>query len=162
MFCALLSTTEYGHAFEAARALGADNLVAVRVQMRRANMLTCYFVAAPAADAPVGVLAAYRAECIALMSGAVEALERRRVAGTLLPGKCSATEEAWQARLLQLRNANMPAAEAASQATLVGYQLFMHGGVQVCVSLDTHARMLWTVPTYLFSHLLNTSCTLQT
>jgi hypothetical protein len=69
------------------------------------------------------VLAAHCAEVVALYSTVVAALERRRAAGTLLEGKCTAAEEAYEGAYL--REANCPPAEAASLAKLVGYGTFL-------------------------------------
>ena len=117
----------YGRAAEAARSLGADNLVALHLQLRQCSMLCVAYAAVAPLDASSSYLrtcAAYRAEAIMLLSGAVEALERRRAAGTLLDGKCSAAEEAWNAGVLQRRHRHSPA-EAASLAAFVGYEEFL-------------------------------------
>ena len=121
----LRAAENYGRAAEAARALGVDNLVALNMQLHQGNPL-CIFVTWPDAAVAPRVLAAHRAELITLLSGVMAALERRRVAGTLLEGKCTAVEEAWRANELQRDNANMPAVVAASWAALVGYNLFLH------------------------------------
>ena len=113
-----------GRAAEAARALGADNLVTLNLLMQRGHALNTYAVSAPDAADP-RVLAAHRAEGIALLSDAMEALERRRVAGTLLEGTCSAAEEAWRFALLEQENPGIPAAALASRAALVGCEQFM-------------------------------------
>ena len=113
----------YGRAAEAARAFGADNLVELRMRLRQGMMLGC-FGTSPyvVADPGPGVRAAHRAESLALYSGALEVLERRRLAGTLQEGTCAAVEEAWLAlEIQQQRHAHFTAAYAASLAKLVGY-----------------------------------------
>ena len=111
--------------------MGEDNLVTLHVQLQRGNMLLCYAVTARAAAAvEPKIRAAHRAECVALFSGAVAALERRRMAGTLLEGKCAAAEEAWyRSELPHQTNAQMTTVEAASWAALVGYNMFMFTAV---------------------------------
>ena len=119
----LHAAENYGRAAEAARALGEDNLVCVNTQLRQSAVLLGYAEAALQTGADRRMLAAYRAEGFALFSSAVAALERRRAAGTLLAGKCTAAEEAWFVCKLQLiDNANKPPAVAASLAALFGYE----------------------------------------
>ena len=121
----LRAAENFGRAADAARALGEDNLVGVRMQLRRSNMLSGY-AGAPSVANTVDprVLAAHRGECIALVSSALAALERRRVADTLLEGKCAAVEEAWYANTFQQHAHNLPAAMLARTVTLVGYEEF--------------------------------------
>ena len=97
----LRAAENYGRAAEAARALGADNFATAFLQLQQGTMLMIYVGSSPNATADPRVRAARTSEFIALLSGAVEALERRRVADTLLEGKCSAAEEAWRADELQ-------------------------------------------------------------
>jgi len=121
----LRAANYYGRAAEAARDLGPDNLVTVEMQQSQAAMLRNYVgsVADPNTSNPLYVIAAYRAECISLLSAVVAALERRRVAGTLLEGKCSAAEEAWYTA--ELRDAGHSSASAAGWAPLVGYDTYL-------------------------------------
>ena len=108
----LRAAENYGRSAEAARALGEDNLVVLHMRVLRGDMLLFHAVcAADVVSADAHSLAAHRTECIALFSGATEVLERRRVAGTLLEGKCAAVEEAWSAYC-----------RGASWAALVGYE----------------------------------------
>ena len=132
---ALRAAENYGHAAEAARVLGADNLVALQMKLEHGNMLCVYATNAPIFTTDPRVMAAHRAECITLLSGAVEALERRRVAGTLLEGKCTAVEEAWRARETQQRSTHMPAAIAVSLATMVGHEAFMDAATRALTVL---------------------------
>ena len=126
---ALRAAENFGRAAEAARALGADNFVALHMELRQGNMLGGYAMASQDDTADLRIRAgACRAECIALLSGAVEALERRRLAGTLQEGKCAAFEEAWLTASV-LRLEAVPAAFAASWAALVGYEQFMRAAV---------------------------------
>ena len=119
----LRAAENFGRAAAAARALGADNLVTVHMLLRQSNLNGC-FSAASADTADPRIRAAKR-DFVTLLSDAVEALERRRVAGTLLDGKCAAAEEAWLASMIESANAIMPASEVASLAALVGYEVFL-------------------------------------
>jgi len=64
----------------------------------------------------------------------VASLERRRLAGTLLEGKCTAAEEAWSAA--QMRDGNFTAAESVSLAKLVGYRAFLQAGAHLSSMLS--------------------------
>ena len=122
----LRAAENFGRAAEAACALGKDNLVALYMQMLRAGLLSGHVLNTfRASTADPRFLATLLAECMTLRVGAVEALERRRLAGTLLEGKCTAAEEAWYALLLQRLNSRFSAAEAASFAALVGYETYL-------------------------------------
>ena len=154
----LLSAAEsFGRAAEAARALGADNLVSVHMQLRQGGALTRFSMATPgllpaATDDPR--FGAARAEFIALLSDAVEALERRRVAGTLLEGRCAAAEEAWRAGEFLRLDARMTAAQAASRAALVGYEEFLRAAkfaTAVLSLVDVLAAVLTRAKLSLFS-----------
>jgi hypothetical protein len=124
------SAENYGRAAEAASALGADNLVAVSMQLSQANMLNTYAArAAHDGAAAPSVLAAHRASNIALLSAAVAALERRRVAGTLLEGSCTAAEEAWHATVvLPPRGGSLA---CAGWALLFGYEVYLNAAKHV-------------------------------
>ena len=140
----LRSAENYGRAAEAARALGADNLVMLHLQMRQGSMLGGHAVLAPSATTgsdPL-LLAACRAEYIKLFSGVIAVLERRRLADTLLAGTCSAAEESWRASAwlcLQLSsqrgNRHDAAATAASLAALFGYEEFVRAASGVLLAL---------------------------
>jgi len=133
----LLRAAEYySRAAEAARALdsGPDNLVVVCMQQTQAHALHCYVANVDDATADACVVAAHRAKCVVLLSAAVAALERRRVAGTLLEGNCTAVEEAWYAA--EWREASHSPAEAASQAKLVGYDSFLRAAHHSICLLD--------------------------
>ena len=139
----LRAAENYGRASEAARALGVDNLVALFMQLRHSSMLSIYTTTATTANgsAEPRVLAAHRAECIALLSDALEALERRRVADTLLDGKCDAVEEAWRATQIQRANSGeWTVAEATSMAALVGYEQFLRAA-KIAVDVLVYARL---------------------
>ena len=95
----LRAAENYGRAAEAARAFGPDNFVDAYMQLRQVNMF-CIFSAMTTgrdavADPPHFHDAAPSTSCVTLLSGVMAALERRRLAGTLLLGKCTAAEEAW-------------------------------------------------------------------
>ena len=89
----LRAAENFGRAAEAARPIGADNLVALCMLLRQGDMLGAYATSAPNATADPHMFAAHRAQAVAFISAAVAALERRRVAGTLLEGKCAIAEE---------------------------------------------------------------------
>ena len=108
----------FGRAAEAASALGADNLVEVFMKLRQSNMLGAHAANTPDAAAAT----AARVQRIALLSGAVEALERRRAADTLMEGKCTAVEEVWFTTLLQETHR----ARRSAFAALLGYSTFLH------------------------------------
>ena len=113
----LRAAENYGRAAEVARELGDDNIVTVTMQIQQGQLIHLCALGAPN-DTDPSICAARRAECIALFSDAVAALERRRMAGTLLEGKCTATEETWWAsQMQQIRN--WQAAEATSWAALL-------------------------------------------
>ena len=134
----LRAAEKYGRAAEVACALGADNLVALHMQLRQRAMLGGHVVASPDDSADQRIRAA---ECNALLSGVLEALERRRVAGTLLAGRCTAAEEAWRGHELQRDNPRFTAAQVADWASLVGYEEVLHGATNASSSL-LHARRL--------------------
>ena len=125
----LRAAENFGRAAEAAGALGADNLVTVHMRLQQGNMLGAQITLSSDYFPPV----LHCREYIALLSGAVEALERRRTAGTpagtLLEGTCSAVEEAWQTgQVLQGccgSRERVTAAEASSWAALFGYEEFI-------------------------------------
>ena len=137
----LRAVENYGRAVEAARALGADNLMALHMQQRQGGLLLTHAVhlAETTAAEADNRIAAHRAQCITLLSGAVAALERRRVADTLLEGKCTAVEEAWKAWDIQL-DARLSDVTAVSFAALVGYEQFLRAGAYV-LSVLAHARL---------------------
>ena len=91
----LRAAEKYGcAAAEAERALGsADNLVSMELRLLRADSIASFLLATE----PSITLGSLRAECVALVSATVSALERRRAADTPLNGKCSAAEQAWLA-----------------------------------------------------------------
>ena len=139
----LRAAENFGRAAEAARPLGADNLVMLQMQLMHSNMLGVYATSPDAVrTADPIALGAHRAECIALISGAVAGLERRRMAGTLLDGKCSAAEEAWRTVELRRLIATMPAADAASFAALTGYEDLLRAAAD-CSALLLRARMFF-------------------
>ena len=137
----LLRAAEYyGRAAQAACALGEDNLVALYAQLRQGNMLAGYATAPDARrSTDPRILSAHRAEFIALFCGVMEALERRRVADTLREGKCAAVEVTWLTSRWQevLRKRAVPVFDAASWATLVGYEQYLLGAV---LALEVLAR----------------------
>ena len=161
----LLSAAEnLGRAAEAARALGADNLVSVHMQLRQGGALFRFSMATPgllpaATDDPR--LGAARAEALALFSDAVEVLERRRVADTLLEGKCAAAEEAWRAGEFLRLDTRVTAAQAASRAALVGYEEFLRAAkyaAAVLTIVDVLAAVLTSAKLLSFSVVMERSC----
>ena len=119
----LRAAENYGRAAAAARALGVDNLVALQMELLQGMSVGSYIGGAPRGTDRL-ILAAHRAEYIGLIASAVAALERRRMACTLLEGKCAAVEEAWYANTFQQHAHNLPAAMLARTVTLVGYEEF--------------------------------------
>jgi len=121
----LRSAENYKRAAEAARALAPapDNLVALDIQLNQVHVLLNYALAVDDATFATSALAAHRAESVALLSAAMAALERRRVADTLLEGKCTAPEEAWASTVWA--DCGFSADEAAGLAKLVGYHTFL-------------------------------------
>ena len=137
----LRAAENYGRAAEAARALGADNLVEVCMLLQQSNMSYCYVSSASdATTADPNLVAAHRAACIALLSGAAMALERRRAAGTLLEGKCTAAEAVWRTSVVQRCNDDLPATQAASWGTLCGYEMFLRAAASA-LNVLARARM---------------------
>ena len=70
----------------------------------------------------------------------VQALQRRRAAGTLLKGKCSAAEEAWFVAEMRRANARLTAeqaAQAAGFAAAMGYAEFLATADTVLLLLRT-------------------------
>ena len=111
----------YGLAADAARALGKDNLVLVDMINGQATAL----FAGTRLDKSHKRYNENLALCSKLISDDIASLERRRVAGTLLEGKCAALEEAWFAGDLHRRVEGLAGSEAVNQATLVGYEQFL-------------------------------------
>ena len=123
----LTGAEKYGRASEVARALGPDNLLTLNAQLNQVNMLFTYVTSAAGArsSAETRTLAAYRSECVALLCGAVEALSRRRVAGTLLDGKCSREEVVLYRLNIQHCHSDLTFEFANSWAQLVGYSVYL-------------------------------------
>jgi len=121
----------YSRAAEAARALdsGPDNLVAVDLELKQAVVLRNHIRAAANEGVDRLVSAPQRADCVALFSAAVAALARRRAAGTLLEGKCTAAEEVWFAAVLSATE--MSAVAASGWGPLVGYHIFLHAAAEI-------------------------------
>lgn len=113
----------YARAVEAARELGEDNLVVAFMQAQQASESCSHVLYAASVNAAEPHdLALHRASCITLLCSSMAAMERRRAAGTLLEGKCTAAEKAWYAGLLRREH---PQLDATSWTVLVGYRLYM-------------------------------------
>jgi len=95
------------------------------MQRNQANTLLNYASSAAQPNTAVDplVVSAHRADCVAFFSALTAALERRRAAGTLLEGKCTAAEEAWHAAVLV--DLHHLAADVAWLAPLFGYTVFL-------------------------------------
>jgi len=137
----LRAAENYSRAAEAARALapGPENLVVADMQLNRGHMLLSHatFLDNSTAEAR-SVVASHCAESVALLAAAVAALERRRMAGTLLDGKCTVAEEAWFAAELQAVGDS--ADEVAWQAKLVGYSAFLRAAyTTICLLRNAFA-----------------------
>ena len=111
----------YERSAEAARTLdpGDDNFVTLNMRLNQATSLFS-FATLTCDDKPAA--RAYVAESIALFMVCSRALERRRMADTLLEG-CTAAEGAWLAALLQHRQCHP--AMATSLRKQFGYDAFM-------------------------------------
>ena len=132
----LRAAENYGCAAEAARSLGVDNLVMLHMQMCQGSCFAIYVAKATKFPdkADPDTVAELRTAFVTLFFGAVEALERRRVASTLFEGKCAAVEEVWFSRRClqwQLEKPNTPAGS-------VGYWNFLEAATDVLYLLATH------------------------
>jgi len=126
----LRAAENYKRAAEAARSLGPDNLVVADMQRNQGHMLLNHAASVDNSTAEArSVAASHRAECVSLLSAVVAALERRRMADTLLEGKCTAAEEAWYAAVL--RDVGHSANDAAWQAKLVGYDRYLRAAFSI-------------------------------
>ena len=67
----LRAAENFGRAAEAARPIGADNLVALCMLLRQGDMLGAYATSAPNATADPHMFAAHRAQAVAFISAAV-------------------------------------------------------------------------------------------
>jgi len=127
----LRSAEIFGRAAEAARALGPDNLVTADMQRCQGGAHYNYVVSAGNSAVDPVVITARRADCIALYSAAVATLDRRRGAGTLLEGRCTAAEEAW------LKDSMTKAEyEDIWWSPLVGYDVFLCTATKVLLLLE--------------------------
>lgn len=129
----LLRAAEYhGRAADTARALGDDNLVLVSSLLSKVWALgsywTTFFSGVPGQEESSHSFAAVK-EGITLLSESVASLERRRVAGTLLEGKCTELEESWFEVPEHCRK-GLTGAELRSLAKLVGYEQYLRAAVQ--------------------------------
>ena len=130
----ILRAVEYfGRAAEAARPLdpGPENLVVLAVQAQQVSCLVEYLGATSYTKVVVDqhILAAHRTECITLFSTVISALERRRIAGTLVASNRAADEEARHA--MQLLGAIEPFSALSLELSvgvirLVGYATFLN------------------------------------
>ena len=140
----LLRAAEYhGRAADAARILGEDNLVLVSVRLNKGTMLYSYCLMLLSGAAPLGEsshCSAALKESVALFSENVASLERRRLAGTLLEGKCTALEEAWFGGELLEHEEGLTGPETLSMANLVGYAQFLRSATSVAPFLSTALR----------------------
>jgi len=133
----LRAAENYSRAAEAARALapGPDNVVALDMQRSQAHVLLSHALAVDNSTAEARlVVTSHRAESVALLSTVVAAVERRRMAGTLLEGRCTAAEETWDAAMVT--DAGLSADEVACCAKLVGYYTFLRAAFSSLVLLD--------------------------
>ena len=93
------ATEKYALAAECLLPGPADCIIAASVRVKQANMLIDYATASAArpADANVALRKAY----FDLLPAAMDVLQRRKAAGTLLPGTCRPFEVAWFAATCQ-------------------------------------------------------------
>ena len=130
----------YGRVADAARVLGEDNLVLVSARLNKGAMLYSYCLLLITGAAPLGEsshCSAALAESIALISENVASLERRRLAGTLLEGKCTALEEAWFGGELLEHEEGLTSHETLSMVKLVGYEQFLRTATSVAPFFST-------------------------
>ena len=127
----------FGRAAEATRALGADNLVTASLLVQQAHLMAVYALSrsGPRGE-PTSAHSALRAESVSLFAAAVATLERRRVAGTLLEGKCAAAEEDWCACDLRSCDPHLADAAVRSRAPLFGYETFVDAAMNVMDVLE--------------------------
>ena len=126
----------YGGAYEAARALGEDNLVAVNAQLRQAIALGTHVTCTLVNGGDSRGLAVHRASRVALFSAVVAALERRRRAGTLLGGACRPVEEAWH-EVLNRGGTGFPGFDfGPDDKKRVGYLLHIQTGTALSMMLQ--------------------------
>ena len=113
-----------GRAVDATRALGEgeDSLIVAAEELFEAACRGAY---ATSPTTAAGVAERERGARSGLLLRVMEVLERRRAAGTLLPGKCRAKEEAYHAARLRVENAGLTDADAALWAPTVGYTLYL-------------------------------------
>jgi len=137
----LRAAENYKRAAEAACALDSapDNLIVADMQRTQGHVLFNYATNVDNSTAEArSVVASHRAESVSLFAAAVAALERRRMAGTLLEGECTVAEEAWFAADLQ--DVGRSADEVAWRAKLVGYNAFLRAAYST-ICLLTNARI---------------------
>jgi hypothetical protein len=151
----LLRAAEYqGRAADAARALGDDNLVLVSSLLSKVLVLSSYwstrFSGVPGQEESSHSFAAVK-EGITLLSESVASLERRRVAGTLLEGKCTELEESWFEVPEHCRK-GLTGAELRSLAKLVGYEQYLRAAMCVAPLISTtwHCPVLSNVKSQQF------------
>jgi hypothetical protein len=60
-----------------------------------------------------------------LLPGAMEVLERRRIAGTLLHGTCAPHEVEWSRRFLSDDRPGIPSDALMTSALLMGYEVYL-------------------------------------
>ena len=135
----LMRAAEYhGRAADAARMLGDDNLVLVNTLSNKGRTLYsyCSSILSGVGQGEKSHCFAALKESITLLSENMTALERRRVAGTLLEGKCTELEEAWFARKV-LEQDGVTGAELRSWAKLVGYDQYLRAAVNATPFLLT-------------------------
>ena len=154
---------EYGErALVAAEALGAqDCLIVADLRLRT---MRDFFINEEALDAPHGTpLAALRNAAVSRFLCTLETLQRRRAAGTLLPGSCRAAEVTWKRHTLEhsvKRRGRKDVAAYAEEkvvaaANMIGLDAFVHGasisinaivqslGRSALIAITAKERLLW-------------------
>jgi hypothetical protein len=125
---------KYGQAADAAMALpdAEDSLILATSRLNQARMLIATAQPSDQAHrAPNADALDERAFCV-LLPAAMAALDARRTAGTLMPGRCRAAEVTWRAAHLRYVSASshtleapqMEAVHVAQIAQYVGYEAF--------------------------------------
>ena len=120
--------------------LSPDSLVTCSVRQERLEALLRHVTSSAAA--PADADKALREVCFRLLPSVMSVVERRRAAGTLLPGSCRAEEETYQMAMkqqqLELQGCTQASAarNAAVIAPYVGVETYLRVAVSVAYKLN--------------------------
>lgn len=115
-------------ALAAAQALGAEDcLVVAKLQIETATTILTNVEAMVAGGAQH---AALKATALERFVSATATLQRRRAAGTLMPGSCRAAEVAWKRQTLEHQDKThdrpFSTSELAQAANMIGFDTMLH------------------------------------